>query len=119
VNERFGEELTLAEILSDEEKAEDNFLRSKPGENFGPELTYAQALDILFQTTLPPRARFWEMHEQEVREAISHNALEIKIDDYQFKIEYFARITSVKKFEFSNPMTYMQFSPSSNGKGSN
>lgn len=114
MNERFGEELTLEEVLSDDEKAEDKFLRSRPGENFGPELTLKEALDILFQTTLPPRARFWEMHEGEVREAISHSALALEIDDYRFKIEYFVRITSIKKFDFSTPMTYMQFSP--NGK---
>lgn len=115
MNENFGEELTLDEILTDEEKAEDKFLASKPGENFGPELTLREALDILFQTNLPPRATFWEKHDREVEEAIHQYALEMQIDDYHFKIEYFARITSVRRFDTSSPMIYRQFSP--NGKG--
>jgi len=117
VNDRFGEELSLDEILTDEEKAEDKFLRSRPGENFGPELTLREALDILFETNLPPRATFWEKHEREVEQAILAHATQLDIDDYHFKIEYMVRISSVRRFDTGTPMMYRSFSP--NGKVTN
>lgn len=117
MNERFGDELSLDEILSDEEKAVDAFIRSAPGSNFGPELTLSEVIAILQQTNLPPRATFWEKNNQVVQEAIHSHQVNITIDDYTFKIEYFAKITSTQKFDFSTPMSYIQFYP--NGKGQN
>ena len=39
----------------------------------------------------------------------------MEIGEYEFKIEYLARIKSVKKFDTGTPMRYIQFYP--NGKG--
>jgi len=117
MNSNFGEELSLDEILSDEEKAEDKFLRSAPGENFGPELTLEQVIEILQVTMprLPPG--FWDINNKQLEEALLHFNKEMQIGDYTFKIEYFARITSKRRFDFATPMMYTQFYPSLNGKG--
>lgn len=117
VNDRFGDELSLEEILTDQEKAEDKFLRSARFENFGPEMTLDEVLEILFVTSLPPRAGFWEKHEREVDEALHNFADHIEIEHYHFRIEYTARIVSVRKFDFGAPMMYRKFMP--NGKVTN
>lgn len=114
MNERFGEELSLEEILSDEEKAHDRFVRSAPGANFGPELTLAECLDILHKTALPPRAGFWQINANVIDEALINHIDHLEIGDYKFKIEYFARITSIKKFDFTTPFAYLRVP---NGKG--
>ena len=116
-NDRFGDELSLDDVLTDEQKAEDKFLRSVPGENFGPELTLDEVLEILFVTSLPPRPGFWELHEREVEQAIHDYETQLDIDDYHFRIEYMVRITSIRKFDFGSPMMYRKFSP--NGKVKN
>lgn len=117
MNDRFGEELSLEEILSDEEKAEDKWRSSKPGENFGPELTLDEITELL-QATMPRLAPgFWDINDKQVQEALHNFEINLEIGDYLFKIEYFARITSKRKFEFKTPMMYTQFYPSRNGKG--
>ena len=115
---RFGEELSLDEVLSlrtNQEKEHDRFVNSAPGSNFGPELTLDQVIEILHYTALPARATFWEKNDPVVRNAIKNHDTHVEIGDFEFKIEYFARIKSVRKYEFSAPLLYTQFYP--NGKG--
>ncbi|HEY1248819.1 MAG TPA: hypothetical protein VGE97_07530 [Nitrososphaera sp.] len=115
MDNRFGEELTLDEILTDQEKAEDKFLHSRSGDNFGPELTLAEVLEILHQTALPPRAGFFDKYKLKVQEAIQDHSEVLEIEDYKFKLKYYVDIVPDQKFQFGQPSAYrIPFSP--NGK---
>jgi hypothetical protein len=79
--------------------------------NFGEELTLYQCLEILRETNpsnLPERAKFWEIHYDEIQEHLLQGKEEIVIDDTKFRITYYAKLSVYEPFLFGKGLAWIR-----------
>lgn len=79
--------------------------------NFGEELTLYQCLEILRETNpsnLPERAKFWENHMDEIQDHLARGENVITIEDMEFRIVYYARLSVYEPYLYGKPMAWIR-----------